>query len=211
MYNPTNLTVPDKKLYAIKWVGDYCEPYGISHPIAERLIARALNRDLPYRGILFDYDNTVGKVTALEQLPKKSGKLMLTKISIGEDDPEEHLVISCVDDLGNTIDQETARRLFNLKAKTYDINEAFESKKLEEIFESQKAEIIRVNNQKIEQEFDAEVEKLERWSTDRKSALEIKLKELDKKIREAKKNARSPHTLEEKIEIQRQQQKLDSE
>lgn len=211
MYNPTNLTVPDKKLYAIKWVGDYCEPYGISHPIAERLIARALNRDLPYRGILFDYDNTVGKVTALEQLPKKSGKLMLTKISIGEDDPEEHLVISCVDDLGNTIDQETARRLFNLKAKTYDINEAFESKKLEEIFESQKAEIIRVNNQKTEQEFDAEVEKLERWSTDRKTALEIKLKELDKKIREVKKTARAPHTLEEKIEIQRQQQKLDSE
>ena len=212
MFNPQNRDVPDKKRYAIKWVGDYCEPYGITHPIAEKLISRALNRDLPYRGILFDYDNTPGKITALEQLPKKSGKLMLSKVTIGGDsDPEDHLVISCVDDLGNTIEQGTARRLFNLNARTYDINEPFTTGKLEEIFESQKAEILRQNAQNAEKEFDAEVEKLESWSNDRKNALEIKLKEMDKKIRELKKTSRQPHTLEEKIELQRQQKSLDTE
>lgn len=212
MFNPQNRDVPDKKLYAIKWVGDYCEPYGITHPIAEKLISRALNRDLPYRGILFDYDNTPGKITALEQLPKKSGKLMLSKVTIGGDsDPEDHLVISCVDDLGNTIEQGTARRLFNLNARTYDINEPFTPGKLEEVFESQKAEILRQNAEISEKEFDAEVEKLESWSNDRKNALEIKLKEMDKKIRELKKTSRQPHTLEEKIELQRQQKTLDTE
>lgn len=212
MFNPQNRDVPDKKRYAIKWVGDYCEPYGITHPIAEKLISRALNRDLPYRGILFDYDNTPGKITALEQLPKKSGKLMLSKVTIGGDsDPEDHLVISCVDDLGNTIEQGTARRLFNLNARTYDINEPFTPGKLEEIFESQKAEILRQNAEIAEKEFDAEVEKLESWSNDRKNALEIKLKEMDKKIRELKKTSRQPHTLEEKIELQRQQKTLDTE
>lgn len=212
MFNPQNRDVPDKKRYAIKWVGDYCEPYGITHPIAEKLISRALNRDLPYRGILFDYDNTPGKITALEQLPQKSGKLMLSKVTIGGDsDPEDHLVISCVDDLGNTIEQGTARRLFNLNARTYDINEPFTPGKLEEVFESQKAEILRQNAEISEKEFDAEVEKLESWSNDRKNALEIKLKEMDKKIRELKKTSRQPHTLEEKIELQRQQKTLDTE
>lgn len=212
MFNPQNRDVPDKKLYAIKWIGDFCEPYGITHPIAEKLISRALNRDLPYRGILFDYDNTPGKITALEQLPKKSGKLMLSKVTIGDDSaPEDHLVISCVDDLGNTIEQDTARRLFNLNARAYDINETFIPGKLEEIFESQKAEILRQNAQNAEKEFDAEVEKLESWSNDRKNALEIKLKEMDKKIREIKKTSRQPHTLEEKIELQRQQKTLDTE
>ena len=159
---PFLFDVPDKKLYAIKWIGDFCEPYGITHPIAEKLISRALNRDLPYRGILFDYDNTPGKITALEQLPKKSGKLMLSKVTIGDDSvPEDHLVISCVDDLGNTIEQDTARRLFNLNARAYDINEPFNPGKLEEIFESQKAEILRQNAEIAEKEFDAEVEKLE--------------------------------------------------
>lgn len=212
MFNPQNRDVPDKKRYAIKWVGDYCEPYGITHPIAEKLISRALNRDLPYRGILFDYDNTPGKITALEQLPQKSGKLMLSKVTIGGDsDPEDHLVISCVDDLGNTIEQGTARRLFNLNARTYDINEPFTPGKLEKIFESQKAQIVRRNAEITEKEFDAEVEKLESWSSDRKNALEIKLKEMDKKIRELKKTSRQPHTLEEKIELQRQQKTLDTE
>lgn len=212
MLNPQNRDVPDKKLYAIKWIGDYCEPYGLTHPIAEKLISRALNRDLPYRGILFDYDNTPGKITALEQLPKKSGKLMLSKLIIGDDSaPEDHLVISCVDDLGNTIEQDTARRLFNLNARAYDINEPFTPGKLEEIFESQKAEILRQNAEIAEKEFDAEVEKLESWSNDRKNALEIKLKEMDKKIRELKKTSRQPHTLEEKIEFQRQQKTLDTE
>lgn len=55
------------------------------------------------------------------------------------------------------------------------------------------------------------MEKLESWSNDRKNALEIKLKEMDKKIRELKKTSRQPHTLEEKIELQRQQKTLDTE
>ena len=50
MLDPNNRDVHDKKLYSIKWIGDYCEPYGITHPIAEKLIARAASRDLPYRG-----------------------------------------------------------------------------------------------------------------------------------------------------------------
>lgn len=212
MFDPQNRDVRDKKLYAIKWVGKYCEPYGLGHPIAEKLIARALNRDLPYCGILFDYENSVGKISALERLPKKSGKLMLSKVTIGDDSaPEDHLVISCVDDLGNPIEQQTARRLFNLNARTYDINKDFEPGKLSEIFEAQKAEIAQRCAEIAEREFDAEVEKLERWSNDRKNALEIKLREMDKKIRELKKTSRHPHTLEEKIELQRRQKALDTE
>lgn len=82
---------------------------------------------------------------------------------------------------------------------------------IQERFSSEIVENIRSARRKLLENFDAEVEKLERWSTDRKIALEIKLKELDKKIREVKKNARAPHTLEEKIEIQRKQKNLDSE
>ena len=85
---------------------------------------------------------------------------MLSKVTIGDDSaPEDHLVISCVDDLGNTIEQDTARRLFNLNARAYDINETFNPGKLEEIIERQKAEIMRQNAQNAQKEFDAEVEK----------------------------------------------------
>ena len=203
MLNETAPDFVDKKLYAIKWNGEYCQPYGITHPIAQKLIARAANRDLPYCGVLFDYENTIGKISVIEQLPKKSGKLMLSKITIGTTEPEEHLVFTCVDDLGNQIDPDTARRFFNLNARTYDLPDAFDSTHLEPFFESQKAAIIADNAEKTAKQFDAEVEKLERWSEDRKTSLDLKIKEIDKQIRDLKKNTRNLHTLDEKIANQR--------
>lgn len=203
MLNETAPDFVDKKLYAIKWNGEYCQPYGITHPIAQKLIARAANRDLPYRSVLFDYENTIGKISVIELLPKKSGKLMLSKITIGTTEPEEHLVFTCVDDLGNQIDPDTARRFFNLNARTYDLPDAFDSTPLEPFFENQKAAIIADNAEKTAKQFDAEVEKLERWSEDRKTSLDLKIKEIDKQIRDLKKNTRNLHTLDEKIANQR--------
>ena len=211
MLNPAAPDFVDRKLYAIKSVGRNCEPYGIAHPIAQKLIERAAARDLPYRGILFDYENTLGKITPIETLPKKSGKLMLSKVSIGAEEPEEHLVITCVDDLDNVVDPDIARRFFNLNAKAYDIDGTFDASKLAPIFEGQKEQILRDNKEKAAKHFDEEVEKLEHWSEDRKMSLEIKIRDLDKQIRETKKNARSLYTLEEKIENQRKQKTLESE
>ena len=133
---------------------------------------------------------------------------MLSKIAIGDD--EEYLVISCVDDLGNVVDPDTARRFFGLDAKTYAINETFDSPKLGEIFEMQKAEIMRGHNDSAEREFDAEVEKFERWCEDQKGTLERDIENLDKEIRDLKKEARAQHTLEEKIKFQRMQKEAES-
>lgn len=58
---------------------------------------------------------------------------------------------------------------------------------------------------RFSEKFDLEVEKLEHWSEDRKSSLEIKLNELDKQIREIKKAFNISHALEEKIELRRKQ------
>ncbi len=201
-----------KKIFGIKRTSEHCEQYGVSHPLAQRLIQRALNRDLPYQGILFDYENARSKVSALERLPKKSGKLTLSKLKIGED--EEHLIISCIDDLGNAIDQDIARRLFNLKsAKAYDLLPFDDKtqKRLDEVLFSEQQKILEKNLIRDTKIFDDEVEKLEKWSDDRKASLEIKLKEIDKSIKEMKKEVRSQRTLEEKVAMQRKQSAAESE
>ncbi len=92
---------------------------------------------------------------------------------------------------------------------SYDIQREFDF--IQEMFAHEIGENMRNDRRKLLENFDAEVEKLESWSNDRKNALEIKLKEMDKKIRELKKTSRQPHTLEEKIELQRQQKTLDTE
>lgn len=213
MTNPCLANAYGKSLYSLKR-GNYSSVlYGVTTPLARELIDRAIGRELPRALLIFDYGGSVGKITAIENLPAKSGRLMLSKLSIGSGaDIEEHLVLSCVDAFGREIDQEVARRFFNLNAAVCQIDgSSFDFSALDAVFERRKAEIVKAGKLKSEKEFDAEIEKLERWSQDRKNALEIKLKDMDKRVRELKKTFRQPHTLEEKIELQRRQKALDNE
>jgi hypothetical protein len=57
--------------------------------------------------------------------------------------------------------------------------------------------------------FEEEMEKLDKWAEDRKSSLELKLKELDKNIRTHKTEARKTLVLEEKIKKQREIKELE--
>lgn len=200
-----------KKIYAIKRSESNCEPYGISHPIADNLIKHALDRKLPDAQITFIYDKSVEKIPAIEKLSKRSGKLMLSKITIGDDDKEEHLVLSCIDNVGNVVEQDTARQLFNLNAKVEGISTSLNIHKLNEIFEKQRVEIINKYNEKTESEFEEEVEKLDNWSSDRKTSLELKILEIDKKIIEIKKIIRTHHTMEEKLLLRKKQRALETE
>ncbi len=201
-----------KKIFAIKRTSEHCEQYGIGHPLAQRLIKRALDRDLPFKGVVFDYENTAGNISVLEKLPNKSGSLTLSKLSLG--DEEEHLILSCIDSAGKEIAPETARRLFNLEcAKIYDIEgfNADTQAKIDSLQESHKARILAESLEKNTKFFDSEVDKLEQWADDRKQSLEIKLKELDKEICLLKKSRTKAANLDEKVAMQTKQRDLESE
>ena len=57
---------------------------------------------------------------------------------------------------------------------------------------------------------DEETEKLERWADDQKQTLEQELRELDRKIREARKSAKLAVTLSQKLDAQKEQRELDA-
>ena len=58
--------------------------------------------------------------------------------------------------------------------------------------------------------FDTEMDKLDRWAEDRRTALKADLDELDQGIKDAKKSARLAPNLPEKLEIQRTLRGLES-
>ena len=59
--------------------------------------------------------------------------------------------------------------------------------------------------------FDEEVSKLERWSDDLKLGLEQEIKDLDRDIKEIRRDAKAATSLTEKLEAQRQLKKVESE
>ena len=57
--------------------------------------------------------------------------------------------------------------------------------------------------------FDAEMDKLDRWAEDQRRSLKADLDELDAKIKETKKQARSAPNLPTKLDLQRQLRQLE--
>lgn len=53
--------------------------------------------------------------------------------------------------------------------------------------------------------------KLDAWADDLKEAIEQSIKELDKEIRQVRKDAKLAPTLEEKLELQKKQKKLETQ
>lgn len=59
--------------------------------------------------------------------------------------------------------------------------------------------------------YEEEVQKLEAWSDDRKVALDLQIKQLDKEITEARRAARQLSSLKEKMEAKRMLKQLERE
>ena len=59
--------------------------------------------------------------------------------------------------------------------------------------------------------FEQEVNKLDSWADDLKEGLEQSIKELDKQIKQVRREAKIAPTLEEKLALQKQQRQLESQ
>ncbi len=84
----------------------------MGHPPAEQLLERAKVRDLPVAEVTFRYDQHPTRISIVEQLQGCSGWLRTTLFTIEALEPEQHLVLSAIDDDGTPIDAERCQRLF---------------------------------------------------------------------------------------------------
>lgn len=160
--------------------------YRLNHPLAEAVVAAAKSRAL--EGVVdlaFDLTNYKGKISAVEPLRGRSGWLQVTAVAIDSlDRAEDHLLVAAMQDDGNAVDEEAARRLFSLPARV-DAGLPLDADRpaLEQVAAGQLQRIQeRISTRNLEY-FEAESEKLEGWAEDLKLALEREIKELDKSIK----------------------------
>ena len=191
--------------------------YRLNHPLAEAVLAKAKNRDLPTQEVRFDYGAHDGKITVLEPLLGKSGWLMLSNLtteSLGQ--AEDHLIFAATTDAGQHVDQDVFRRMFSLQAEVQP-SSAFPTfvqeveSQLRTIREGRQATISRAISERNVQFFEAEAKKLDGWADDLKLGLEREIKELDRQIKEARRSAMTALTLDEKLENQKQVKALEGQ
>ena len=179
--------------------------YRIGHPLAQEILQQHIACDTPAQEIIFDYTNTMGKVSLLEELVGQSGWLRLNKLSIDSFEQEDHLLICCITDNGTAVYPEAAERMLNLSAITgADITVPTAiAACCNEGIENQLGEIISNSALRNRNFFDDEMDKLDAWATDIKLSLEKEITDLDAEIKLRKSEAKKMLNLAQKVTAQR--------
>jgi len=159
--------------------------------------------------LVFEYNSQEkGQYSDLKNLIGESGELVVEKLTLETAKQTlEHLLLAACTTKGETIHPDTADRLLELPVQNETCEVSKASHALTTILESQlkalAAEKIIAAEKDNERYYDEETEKLDRWAEDRRIALDIRIKQLDQEIKEARKASRQLPTLQEKMQAKK--------
>lgn len=187
--------------------------YRLAHPLAQQVIEQAKSRSLSSAELVFQYSDAQNKISVLENMPMKQGWSQLSLLTVESlSQTEDRLIWTAFSDDGTILEDDIARRLFDLPARIEESGNLPErpvemSLRTDESKKSILSEISLRNAQL----FESEINKLESWSDDRKVMLEREIKEYDRRIKEARRSAIAAITLEDKLTVQKEVKSLEKE
>ncbi|MEY2906511.1 MAG: hypothetical protein RLZZ408_982 [Verrucomicrobiota bacterium] len=186
--------------------------YRLGHPLAEAIICRAKQRDLPTQELHFSYSDHEGKISSLEPYLGRSGWMTVSLLSVDAlDQGEDHLLLAAQTDQGEPLDPEVAARLLSLPGEVRGGVSAQPPASLEGVIESLQKSVQQSISERNALFFEAEAEKLEGWSDDLKVGLEREIKEMDRLIKEARRASTVALSLEDKLAGQKKVRSLESQ
>jgi len=189
----------------------HAHTYRLTHPLGEWVIQQAKDKTLPTAHVVFDYQAHHAKISVLEALQGQAGTLILQRYAIESlERSEEYLIFSAQTDQGETLPGEVAQKLMQLPAQQGATESIIPSAALEAALEQARNNISKSVNERNLSYFEQEVNKLDSWADDIKEGLEYSIKELDKEIKQVRREAKVAPTLDEKLAKQKQQRKLES-
>lgn len=181
--------------------------YRLHHPLAREIIHDAVARETEPATLRFNYSDNPGQSVDLAPLVGSSGILAARWLTVqSADDGEDHLILVGIDLGSSQLTASQCHRLLDYPAEissTYSPSPA-DCRVVGDLLDHQENRVIAEISERHATAFDQEMEKLDHWAGDRKSALEYELRDLDVKIGEAKKQARTVGNLNDKVHWHRQ-------
>jgi superfamily II DNA/RNA helicase len=154
-----------------------------------------------------------GQYSNLRDLLGHSGELTLHKLTLSTPKQDyEHLLLAGVSDSGHMLDAPTCERLLRLQASEHAASPTLQhSPRLHAQLDALRDACLKAAEARNERFFEEETEKLERWAEDKRIGLDIRIKQLDQEIKEARKAVRQLETLQEKMSAKKALKKLERE
>lgn len=169
---------------------------------------------LPVATLEFDLDHTHnGQHSWLKNLAGQSGDLIVERLSLKTAKRTiEHLLMGARADGGEMLDLHAIDRLLTLPATIASPHGTLaDESALEEELAHQQSARLEAAEALNERYFTEETEKLDAWAEDRRIALDIRIKQLDQEIKEARNAARLLSSLQDKIAVKRHVKLLEQE
>jgi ERCC4-related helicase len=185
--------------------------FRVSHPLAQWVLERASNRELPPARLRFDYAAYIAPVSTLKPLRGKSGVLTARLISVSAlGELEQHLLVAAITDDGQALAEDDAEKLLRLPATEHEAG-LFGGTPiaLTNDAEARKQTVLRSARERQLRFFEQEVVKLDAWADDLKLGLEQRIKEVDREIKEVRRSATISAALDEKLHWQKRQRELE--
>lgn len=178
--------------------------YRLSHPLGEHVVDHAKALDTPPVTIEFDASHHPTKVSMVEALRGRSGRLTLTRLTVESYEKEEHLLFSGYADDGASLDQETLERLFLCGGRVVGDAELAPAELTRLSAESERHTRSAVSRslEQNSRHFHEAREKLERWADDMVIASEKSLADTKEQIKALRRQSRQAPTLDEQRELQ---------
>ncbi len=169
--------------------------YRLGHPLAQKIIEKCKAFTPDSQTVAFDYTHSGKKISILEPLVGESGFMRVTCQTVSALETEDFIFLSGVCDDGTPVDAEQCRRFFSIGASEQpsscsSVPEHLRAK-LEELQRLQQNETVEKLTERNGAFFEIEIDKLDRWADDHRRSLKSTLDELDLKIKETRKEARS--------------------
>ncbi len=206
----------DGRRYDLQWSqaeqnhSEFFRLQATEHYLAWDLVRRARARTLPPARIVFHYFRLQGQFSDLKSLIGEQGLLQAIQLQFTYANTLESYVLAVAQtDKGKLLSPDQAERLLSIPAEIEQENVAIEDEALKPVLQQLLQQKRAETEAELEQWFDQENEKLERWAEDRRKALMQEVDELDSEIRVHKKASRQLASTAEKIEAKKRLRRLE--
>lgn len=183
--------------------------YRLGHFLADHVVKYAAWGHPDLGTLEIQYRADTGRISALLPLRGKSGWLHLARLTVTALEPQDFILLTGITDDGEALDDDLCAKLMALPAEHRDCDLA-PPDALNERLMARKAVALADVDRKNSTLFEAEIDKLERWSDDLKLSLEREVKAIEKEIREIKRASRLAAGLAERLSAERRKRDLEA-
>lgn len=176
------------------------------HPLAQKILNEVKKKQLDVSEVVFNYSKHPTIISVLKPLVGKSGVMKVSNYTVEALEAEDHVIVAALDQKGEPITDDVAKKLFSLVSASGTTESNISDSEIKKLDGLEQETINLITSRSAERNsefFDNEVDKLDKWADDMKTALELDLKKLDIDIKTAKTLAKKNVNLDEKLKAQR--------